>query len=91
MTRYIRYSTVVATLTTVLAMGVMTSATFAESKDQRPATSESARKKFCLDLKLSYNENMATYNENRRQRGQWKRTADNIRLVAEANNCAWAA
>lgn len=91
MTRYIRYSTTVSALTIVLAMGVMTSATFADSKDQSPGTSESARKKFCLDLKHTYIAVMAEYDEDRRRRGQAKRTADNIRLLAEGNNCAWAA
>jgi hypothetical protein len=51
---------------------------------------ESKRKKFCLDLKFSYNENINYYNEKPKTRSQWKRTADNIKTLAEGNNCSWA-
>jgi hypothetical protein len=84
-------TTLVAVLTSTLAIGIFGSSTvYAAGKDQRPGTSESERKKFCLDLKLSYNENISYYNGNRAKRGQWKRTADNIKTVAEGNNCSWA-
>ena len=46
--------------------------------------------RFCSDLKDAYDENMAYYNQKPSQRGQWKATADNLKTLAEGNNCGWA-
>jgi hypothetical protein len=50
-----------------------------------------AKKKFCDSLKASYDANMEFYRANPARRGKWKRTAENIRILAEGNNCKWAA
>ena len=46
--------------------------------------------RFCEDLKDAYDTNMAYYNENPSKRSRWKATAENIKTLAEGNNCGWA-
>lgn len=46
--------------------------------------------RFCDDLKDAYDTNMAYYNENPSKRSRWKATAENIKTLAEGNNCGWA-
>jgi hypothetical protein len=46
--------------------------------------------RFCEDLKDAYDTNMSYYNENPSKRTRWKTTAENIRTLAEGNNCGWA-
>ena len=53
-------------------------------------SAEAKRVKFCSDLQDSYNVNMTYYQEKPGKRGRWKRTADNIKTLAQGNNCDWA-
>ena len=46
--------------------------------------------RFCEDLRDAYDTNMAYYNENPSKRARWKATAENIKTLAEGNNCGWA-
>jgi len=46
--------------------------------------------RFCDDLKDAYDTNMAYYSENPSKRARWKATAENIKTLAEGNNCGWA-
>ena len=46
--------------------------------------------RFCEDLKDAYDTNMAYYNENPSKRSRWKATAENLKTLAEGNNCGWA-
>lgn len=60
--------------------------TFAESKFQQAIDN----KRFCDDLKSAYDTNMDYYNGDPKHRSRWKTTAENLKIVAEANNCGWA-
>lgn len=69
------------TLFAVTADNVQAKSRFQKAIDQA---------RFCADLKDAYDENMSYYNANPKKRLQWKNTADNIKTLAEGNNCDWA-
>jgi len=48
------------------------------------------RLKNCDDLQSSYNININYYNGKPSKRGKWKIAADNLKTLAEGNNCTWA-
>ena len=77
-------------LSTTLAL-TCTGAVQAAPNDGRfQQSNESRHAKFCRDLKAAYDENIAYYSEKPSKRSQWRRTAQNIKTLAEGNNCSWA-
>lgn len=77
------------TTTVILAallVGTTSGSAFAVSKFQQAIDN----KRFCDDLKDAYDTNMDYYNGDPKHRSRWKTTADNLKIVAEANNCGWA-
>src|SRR5437868_2546967 len=69
-----------------LLLGTTCDAAFAKSKFQQAIDD----KKFCDDLHDAYNTNMAYYLGDPAHRSRWKLTADNLKTLAEGNNCGWA-
>jgi hypothetical protein len=75
-----------------LSIGFLLSTTngFAEQKPAYPE-GEAGRKKYCADLKASYDYKMAHYREDPARRSKSKHSAESIRILAEGNGCKWAA
>jgi hypothetical protein len=64
---------------------------FAAKNDNRfQQSAEAKHAKMCTELKDSYDFNMNYYKEKPKQRGKWKDTAGDLKLIAEGNNCSWA-
>ena len=78
-------------LSTTLALSVCGVVEAAPNDGRGPQTNESKHAKFCRDLKAAYDENIKYYSEKPSTRSQWRRTAQNIKTLAEGNNCGWAA
>lgn len=82
-----------ATLLLFVAMfGVGTSleALAAKNDNRFQQSAEAKHAKICTELQDSYTVNMNYYNEKPKKRGKWKTTAENIKTLAEGNDCAWA-
>ncbi|HZP19036.1 MAG TPA: hypothetical protein VFB16_02405 [Bauldia sp.] len=53
-------------------------------------SAEARRQQICAELKSSYDFNMNYYKGNPSKRGRWKIAAENLKTLAEGNNCSWA-
>ena len=82
----------IAALIAALGIGLLAAQpAFSAKNDGRFQQSAEARRlAFCADLQAAYNDTMDNYNENPSQRPGFKRTAENLKLLAEGNNCSWA-
>jgi len=82
-----------ATLLLFVAMfgaGASLEALAAKNDNRFQQSAEAKHAKICAELKDSYDFNMSYYKEKPKQRGKWKTTAENIKTLAEGNNCSWA-
>lgn len=83
-------STIVA-LVVALSFVPLQEANAAKNDGRFQQSSEAKHAKICSELKDSYDFNMAYYKEKPKKRGRWKTTAENLKTLAEGNNCGWAA
>jgi hypothetical protein len=80
--------TIRAFLLAALALGATSQIAQAE---QRSPQQTAEHDRICRELKDAYDTNMDYYNGNPAKRGKWKITAENLKTLAEGNNCSWAA
>ena len=80
-----------AGIATVIAIVLWFAPAEASKNDNRfQQSAEATRLKNCDDLQSSYNININYYNGKPSKRGKWKIAADNLKTLAEGNNCTWA-
>jgi hypothetical protein len=74
----------------MLSIGAVADALAAKNDNRFQQSVEAKHAKICTELKDSYDFNMNYYNEKPKKRGKWKTTAENIKTLAEGNDCGWA-
>jgi hypothetical protein len=84
-------SIIIATLVAAITLIPMQTAQAAKNDGRFQTSAEAQHAKICTELQSSYNTNMNYYNEKPAKRGRWKITAENLKTLAEGNDCAWAA
>ena len=82
---------VVAILATTLSLSAFEGAQAAKNDGRFQTSVEAQHAKICTELQSSYNTNMNYYNEKPAKRGRWKITAENLKTLAQGNDCSWAA
>lgn len=67
-------------------------AAYAAKNDNRFQNSaEAQHNRRCAELKSNYDFNMSYYKGDPAKRGKWKKTASDLKLIAQFENCSWAA
>lgn len=82
---------IVAAVAATLSLVALQDAQAAKNDGRFQTSAEAKHAKICAELQSSYNTNMNYYNEKPAKRGKWKTTADNLKTLAEGNDCSWAA
>ena len=82
---------IVATLAAALSVTALEDAQAAKNDGRFQTSAEAQHAKICTELQSSYNTNMNYYNEKPAKRGRWKTTAENLKTLAQGNDCSWAA
>jgi len=82
---------IVATLAAALSLTALEDALAAKNDGRFQTSAEAQHAKICTELQSSYNTNMNYYNEKPAKRGRWKITAENLKTLAQGNDCSWAA
>ena len=62
----------------------------AKNDNRFQQSAEARHAKICAELQGSYDYNMNYYKEKPKQRGKWKIAAENLKTLAEGNDCSWA-
>ena len=80
---------IAAALVAVLSLTALQDVQAAKNDGRFQNSPEARHVQICIELHSSYTTNINYYNEKPAKRGRWKITAENLKTLAEGNNCSW--